>query len=202
MHHGVTHEWTATSSPAATATTASPRAACRRRAAGVRARVSVWLAGRTRGRAAAWDELIYANSDAASRSPACARHARTVLCAMPARRSRRGLERRALLGRVQAAHRRGSRRPSDDRPVDRKEHRAASQLRRRAHAIRQAVSGRRCGSYRAADRCQGTQPGGERRLLPLRSPARFYRERSVHSLDEYSARAPPGSGGRCGSPVG
>ena len=60
----------------------------------------------------------------------------------------------------------GRRRPR--RAFDRKEHRAAAQLRRRAHALRQAVPGRGCGPYRAADRRQGPEPGGQRRLLSLR----------------------------------
>ena len=75
----------------------------------------------------AWDELIYVELRARLRTR---EHAlagtRALLRAMSARRSRRTVERRALLGRVQAAHRPGGGGAHDDRPIDREEHRAAA----------------------------------------------------------------------------
>ena len=62
--------------------------------------------------------------------------------------------------------REGGRQPRH-RPLDRKEHRAAAQFRRRADAVRPDVSGRRRRAYRAADRRQGTEPRRQRRALPL-----------------------------------
>ena len=59
------------------------------------------------------------------------------------------------------------------RALDRKEHRAAAQLRGRAVALRPAVSRRGRGAHRAADRRQGPEPRGERRVLPARGAARL-----------------------------
>ncbi len=53
------------------------------------------------------------------------------------------------------------------RAVDREEHRAAAQLRRRADALRPAVPGRRRRPHRAADRRARPQQRGLRRLLSL-----------------------------------
>ena len=74
---------------------------------------------------------------------------------------------RAVLGRAQAAARRRGARQPRHRPVDRKKHRAAAQLRGRADAVRPAVSRRRRRPYRAADRRQGSQSGGKRRAISV-----------------------------------
>ena len=55
----------------------------------------------------------------------------------------------------------------DHRAVDREEHRAAAQLRRRADALRPAVPRRRRRSHRAADRRAGLEQRGLRHLLSL-----------------------------------
>ncbi len=59
--------------------------------------------------------------------------------------------------------------------VDRKEHRAAAQFRRRADAVRADVPRRRCRAYRAADRRQGAQPRRQRRALSLARVPRILR---------------------------
>ncbi|UUZ68287.1 4-hydroxybenzoate 3-monooxygenase [Polaromonas sp. P2-4] len=60
------------------------------------------------------------------------------------------------------------------------------QLCGRAHAFRPAVSGRRCRAYRAAHRCQGPEPGGQRCALPGALLAEFYAG-SEAGIDNYSA---------------
>ena len=55
------------------------------------------------------------------------------------------------------------------RRLDREEHRAAAQLRRRAAALRAPVPRRRCRAHRAAHRRERAQPRGERRVLPVGS---------------------------------
>ena len=74
--------------------------------------------------------------------------------------------------------------------VDRKEHRAAAQLRRRADALRPSVPGRRCRAYRAADRRQGPESRRQRRLLSLakRSSSATRRARRA-GLDAYAEKA-------------
>ncbi len=54
-----------------------------------------------------------------------------------------------------------------NRPLDREEHRALAQLRRRADAVWPAVPRRRCRPYRAADRRPRAQQRRLRYLLPL-----------------------------------
>ena len=88
-------------------------------------------------------------------------HTQPLLHSMQPRRPCRRLAGRALLGGAQAAARRGGARQSRHRAVDREEHRATAQLRRRADALRPAVPGRRRRAYRAADRRQGSQSRGE-----------------------------------------
>src|SRR5437588_429656 len=46
------------------------------------------------------------------------------------------------------------------------------QFRRGADAPRPPVPGGRCRAYRAADRCEGPEPRGERRVLPRRGNCR------------------------------
>ena len=76
-----------------------------------RARVSVRLAGRARRRAAALEGTHLRQFRARLRARQHAlTHARALLRAMFAGRSRGELERRALLGRIPAAHGRGNRR--------------------------------------------------------------------------------------------
>src|SRR5262249_15597761 len=66
------------------------------------------------------------------------------------------LARRAVLGGAQAAARRRSARAPGDRTLDRKKHRAVTQLRHRTDALRPLVPRRRRRPYRATDRRQGT----------------------------------------------
>src|ERR1700722_3152303 len=82
----------------------------------------------------------------------------------------RGLAGREVLGRVETAVSRRHRAQDRDWAVDRKVGCAAAQIRRRADAIRTAVSRRRRRAYRAPDRGQGPQPRDLGRLL---SPARL-----------------------------
>ena len=72
---------------------------------------------------------------------------------------------RTVLGRIEAAARPEGRRQPRHRSLDREEHRAAAQLRRRADAVRPHVPRRRRRPYRAADRRQGTESRGQRRAL-------------------------------------
>ena len=55
-----------------------------------------------------------------------------------------------------------------NRSVDREEHRAVAQLRRRADAVRPPVARWRCLPHRAAYGGQGPQPGGRRRRITCR----------------------------------
>ena len=113
-------------------------------------------------------ELIYSNH---ARGFALLHHAldapQPLLRAMFARRSRRSMAGRAVLGRVEAAAGPEGGRQPRHRPFDRKEHRAVAQFRRRADAVRADVPRRRRRAYRAADRRQGAQPRRQRRALSL-----------------------------------
>ena len=62
------------------------------------------------------------------------------------------------------------------RPVDREVDRPLAQLRRRADALRPAVSRRRRRPYRPADRGEGPEPRDLRRLLSPARPGRPFRQ--------------------------
>ncbi len=129
-------------------------------------------------------ELIYSNHARGF----CAVHhaldaAQPLLRAMPARRPYRPVAGRAILGRTEAPARPEGGRRTRHRSLDRKEHRALAQLRRRADAVRPDVSGRRCRPYRAADRRQGTEPRRQRRALSL----------AARSANITTRNLPPGS---------
>ena len=135
-------------------------------------------------------ELVYANHASgfalcSMRSPHRSRY--YVQC--PLDDQRRGLERRALLGRTAAPAAGSGRRGRHHRPVVREIDRAAALLRRRADAVRATVPGRRRRPHRAADRRQGPQPRGERRRYLFSGLREFYREKSQAGIDAYSARA-------------
>ena len=86
------------------------------------------------------------------------------------------------------------------RPLDRKEHRAAAQLRRRADALRPAVPGRRRRAHRAADRRQGPEPRRQRRALSVAGAARVLSREIVRRASTPIRRARwSGSGRPCGS---
>src|SRR5688500_6589644 len=106
------------------------------------------------------------------------------------------MARRALLARARAAAaaRRGG--APEDRPVDREEHRAAAQLRRRAAALRAALPRGRCRPYRPAYRRQGPQPRRERRALPLRSLDLVLQGRTEGARRVLAPRARSGMEGR------
>ena len=82
---------------------------------------------------------------------------------------------------AQTAPRPPRRRRSRHRSVDREEHRAAAELRRRADALRPPLPRRRRGAHRAADRREGPESRGERRALSVR--------RSRRALSRTAARA-------------
>src|SRR5581483_6086170 len=76
---------------------------------------------------------------------------------------------RARVGRTGAADLgAGGRLPHSARPDPAEGHHPDAELRRRAHAARTAVSRRRCGAHRPADRRQGPQPRRRRCALPDR----------------------------------
>ena len=142
------------------------------------------------------------------RARLCALHhaldqAQPLLRAVRARRPCRAMAGRPLLGRIEAPARPGGGRQPGHRPLDREEHRAAAQLRRRADAVRPAVPGRRRRPHRAADRRQGAQPRRQRRALSVERAARILRreiQRRHRRL--FRARRWRGSGRRCASPGG
>ena len=115
--------------------------------------------------------------------------AEPLLRAVPARRHRRRLARRAVLGGVARPLPRPGVVADRDRPVDREVDRSPAQLRRRADAIRQPVPGRRRRPHRAADRRQGPQPRRVRRVLPVARARHHYNEHDDHYLDCYSDMA-------------
>ncbi len=124
----------------------------------------------------------------------------SLLPAMLARRTRRGMAGRSLLGGAATAPRCPRRRGSRHRPVDREEHRAAAELRRRTDALRPPLPRRRRGAHRAADGREGLEPRGERRALSLRRPRRPLSRRAARAASTpiRSARS-DGSGRRSGS---
>ena len=152
-----------------------PRRLPRQRAAGrdhrVREGLSVRLARPAVGHAAGLARADLRQQPARLRALLDAQpHAQPLLPAGAADGEGRGLVRRGVLGRAAPAPRRQGPRRAGHRPVDREEHRAAAQLRRRADALRPAVPRRRRGPHRAADRRQGAEPRRDRREAI--SPAR------------------------------
>ena len=135
-------------------------------------------------------ELIYVNHErgfalCSMRSPTRSRYYLQV----PLDREGRELVRRRASGRSCAAA--STTRPARacHRPLDREEHRAAAQLRRRADALRPPVPRRRRRPHRAADRRQGPEPRGDATSSYLsRALVEYYREQSDAGLDAYSAR--------------
>ena len=114
-------------------------------------------------------ELIYANTErgfalCSMRSPTRSRYYVQV----PLQRQGRRLVGRGVLERAAQPPGPAGARAARHRPVDRKKHRAAAQLRGRADALRPAVPGRRRRPHRAAHRRQGPEPGGHRREVPVR----------------------------------
>jgi hypothetical protein len=104
-------------------------------------------------------------------------HRQPLLRAGAARRARRGLAGRPLLGRTANPPRPGRGGAPRHRPVVREEHRALAQLRGRADALRHPVPGRRCRPHRAAHRRQGAQSRGLRRRRPGARAHRVLRRR-------------------------
>ena len=102
--------------------------------------------------------------------PALAR-AEPAVRAVPARRGHRRLVRRPHLGRAAAAAR-PRRLDARGRPGPREGRDRDAQLRRRAHAPRASLPGRRRGAHRAAHRRQGPQPGDRRRARARRGARR------------------------------
>ena len=159
----------ATSSPAATAFTASAGRACPPAAISQFERVYPfgWL-GVLSDTPPVSDELIYVNHErgfalCSMRSPTRSRY--YVQCSLERERGR--VARRPVLERAAVPARPGHRGAPGHRPVDREEHRAAAQLRRRADAFWPPVPGRRRRAHRAAHRRQGPEPRGQRRALPV-----------------------------------
>ena len=154
----------ATSSPAATATTASAGRASRPSRCALRARLPVRLARRPVGDAAGLARADLLEPRARLRPVQHALgDAQPLLRAVRARRQGRELERRRLLGRAACPARPEGGGRSRHRAVDREEHRAAAQLRRRADALRPPVPRRRRRAHRAADGSQGPEPRRRRR---------------------------------------
>ena len=147
-----------------------PQERAGRRADDLRARISVRLAGPlVRHAVRCRTSSSTSRTSAASRCAACAatRAAATTCNARSPSASRTG--RTSGSGTSSGAGSTRARRgESRHRSVDREEHRAAAQLRRRADALRPPVPRRRRGAHRAADRRQGIEPRGERRALPVR----------------------------------
>ena len=182
----------ATSSPAATAFMASaaqsvpPERAARLSSASIRSAGSA--CSRTRRRCPRSSST--STTSAASRCAACApRPAAAITCNVslderveewPDERFWDELRRRLDARRARPRH----------RPLDREEHRAAAQLRRRADALRPAVPRGRCRAHRAAHRREGPQSRGERRALPFAKRCVEHLPRAADAgLDSYSARA-------------
>ena len=114
----------------------------------------------------------------------------------------RGLVGRRVLGGAEAAPAGRGRGAADHRPVDREEHRAAAQLRRRADALRPAVPRRRRRPYRAADRRARAQQRGVRHLLSLSRLVDHYRRATMPGSTAIRDRRWRGSGRRSASPGG
>ena len=144
-----------------------------RRADDVRARISLWLAGNAIRHDSRGGRAHLRLARARIRPVQHAQpDAQPLLSAVLARRTRRGLVRRAVLDRARASSRRPRRGEPRHRPVARKEHRAAAQLRRRADALRPPLPGRRRSAHRPADGGQGIEPRGERCALSVRCTRR------------------------------
>ena len=130
-------------------------------------------------------------TNAASRCTACARPEITRLYLQVPRRTtdRRRLAGRARLGRAAAPASRPTGSPLNEGPVLEKGVTADAQLRRRAHAARPAVPGRRRRAHRAADRRQGHEPRDRRRRACSRRAARgaCARRTSATCSTRYSA---------------
>ena len=155
----------------------------------LRAGLSVWLARRAVG-----DTARIARVDLLQpRTWLCAvQHAldapQPVLRAVFARRRRRAVERRGVLGRTPQAPRPGGRRVARHRAVDRTEPRATAQLRGRALACRVPVPGRRRSAHRATHGRHGAESGRHRRGVSVCSAGRHYRDQNQAGVDHYSER--------------
>ncbi len=167
----------------------------------VRAGVSVRLAGRAVRHAAGVRGAHLRLARARLRAVQHAQpHPQPLLPPVFARRARRAVAGRAVLGGAQTAPRSRAAARSRHRSVDREEHRAAAQLRRRADALRPPLPRRRRGAHRAADRRQGPEPRGERRALSLRRPRRaLSRTAARRTRCLLGARAASASGRRSDS---
>ncbi len=162
----------ATSSPAATATTASAAPACRRGALKTYEKVYPfgWL-GILADVPPVSHELIYANTErgfalCSMRSPTLSRFYVQV-------RSDEKVEDwsdEAFWNELRSRLDPEAREHLVTGPSAGKKHRAAAQLRGRADALRPAVPGRRRRPHRAADGRQGAEPGGLGREVPLLAP--------------------------------
>ena len=193
----------ATSSPAPTASTASPGRSSQQGTGGrtwERTYPYAWL-GILADVAPSTDELIYAwHPDGfalhSMRSPTVSR---LYLQVDPGREDR-GLVRRPDLGRPRDPVR-PRRLGAGDRPDHREVDPADALVRQRADAPRPAVPRRRRRAHRAADRCQGPEPGGRRRDAAghRRSSACSMRSSPTWSTATPTVRW-PGSGGARTSP--
>jgi hypothetical protein len=149
------------------------------------------------------DELIYAKHERGFALCSMRSHTRSrYYVQVPlTRRSRTGATSASGTSCAGASTRR-RRRVAGHRPLDREEHRAAAQLRRRADALRAPVPRRRRRAHRAADRRQGPEPRRVRRALPVARAHRVLPAASSAGIDHYSRAACAGSGRPSASPGG
>src|SRR4029079_9820191 len=102
-------------------------------------------------------------------------HAKPVLPSGAADPAARNLDRRRILARARASTRRPRPRAPRSGRLDREEHRASAQLRRRAAAVPAAIPRRRRGSHRAADGREGAESRSDRREAARERPDRALR---------------------------
>ena len=188
----------ATTSPAATATTGSvPVAIPAAPAHRVRQGLPVRLARHPLRDAAAADPHLRPQRSRVRAVLAAHADAQPLLRAGALDRHRRRLARRPLLDRAARPRPARAGRAARDRPVDREVAGPTAQLRQRADALRAPAPRRRRRAHRPAHRRQGPQPRRQRRATcaAARRPLRRRRQ----PLDAYSDRRWRGSGRRCGS---
>ena len=179
----------ATSSPGATATTASRGQACRR-ARSRRTRRCTPSAGSascpmSHRQAASWSTPITSAGSPCAAS-AAAHEAATTCNARWTTRWNVGPTTLSGTNCGAPARRRGAGRHHGS--FHREEHCAAAELCGGADALRPLAARRRRGAHRATDRSQGAQPGRFRRGLSPHALDEFYREKSTAGIEAYSAR--------------
>ena len=112
-----------------------------------------------------------------------------------------GMAGRPVLGGAEAPVPGRDRREDRDRPVDRKVDRALAQLRRRADALRAALSRRRRRPHRSADGRQGPEPRGLGRVLsPSRADGPFPTRATTAISTATRTWRCDACGARCASP--